>query len=57
MIITPAEFEDRINWINTRISDRESKHRAADDLMCKTLSSLGYDVGIKTFYKMEKWYA
>lgn len=57
MIITPAEFEDRINWINTRISDRESKHRAADELMCKTLSSLGYDVGIKTFMKMEKLYA
>lgn len=55
MIITPAKFEDEMQ----RIAQFESKDAAcieADDLICKTLSSLGYDAGIRIFENIRKWY-
>lgn len=37
--------------------DPERGHRLADQLICKTLRTLGYDYGIDLFVAMDKWYA
>ena len=57
-LITPREFEERMASIfNDRSLDAECKHLAADELMERTLNSLGFSAGTKIFDEMEKWYA
>ncbi|MBO7451087.1 MAG: hypothetical protein J6U54_12050 [Clostridiales bacterium] len=59
--ISPDEFVSQLKaikkkWYNERI-DEEVCHIEMDELLCKTLSSLGYDEGIKLFRTTPKWYA
>ena len=66
-MISAAEFERRMKEILERkpldnkpescAASVAGKHEDADDLMCKTLKSLGYSAGVEIFEKMEKWYA
>ena len=57
-LITPREFERKMEEIfNDSSMDKEEKHMAADELMVKTLNSLGFSTGTKIFIGMEKWYA
>lgn len=37
--------------------DPEVAHRAADQLLCTVLQSLGYGEMVKEWDKIEKWYA
>lgn len=55
-MLTPAKFEDEMKKLleNRSIEDR---HEKADKLMCKALSDNGYEVGVKVFEEMEKWYS
>ena len=55
-MLTPAKFEDEMKkLLDTK--DLELRHKAADRLMCKALSDNGYEVGVKVFEEMEKWYS
>lgn len=59
-VITPAQLEDMMNDIferSEKSEDKEASHREADELLCKTLDSLGYGAGVKIFSKIHKWYA
>ena len=59
--ITPDEFLAKLKDIkNQRFfeeDDVEACHVEMDELMCETLSSLGYDEGVKFFRMTPKWYA
>lgn len=57
-LITPREFEERMATIaNDKSLDTEDRHREGDELMIKTLNSLGFSAGTKIFDEMGKWYA
>lgn len=59
-VITPAQLEDMMNDILEKAEksgDKEMAHREADELLCRTLDSLGYGAGVKIFAKLHKWYA
>ena len=56
-MITPAEFEQRMKELREDIEDIEERHIKADELLCETLKSLGYDAGVKLFERTRKWYA
>ena len=62
-MITPAEFEDKMREISTKVTDtfvdyhEEEAHSAADDLMCAVLRDLGYTKGVEIFERMPKWYS
>lgn len=59
--ISPNEFVRKLRDIKEELyfkeADIEECHMEMDELMCKTLSSLGYDEGIKLFRTTPKWYA
>ena len=59
LMITAAEFERRMREINKdriRNQDEEKSHLEADRLMCEVLKSLGYEVGVRVFEGMPRWY-
>lgn len=59
-LITAAEFERKMRAIeveNIKIGDRELYHKQADELLCKTLESLGYEAGIEIYKRIGKDYA
>lgn len=56
IMITPAEFEDKMKAIAERHDDVDVAHVAADELMCKALIDNGYEAGVKIFDSMTKWY-
>ena len=61
--MTPAAFEDAMRDIvkGSEYGDGkfspETFHINADELMCKVLTSLGYEAGVKIFENTEKWYS
>lgn len=58
-LITAAQFEREmkdIKNISVTTGDDEYGHRQADELLCKTLKSLGYEAGVKIYEGMTKWY-
>lgn len=60
LLITAAEFEKQMKEIReeaSRTRDIEQAHKKADQLMCETLKTVGYDAGVKIFEEMEKHYA
>lgn len=56
IMITAAEFERKMKKI-AEIEDDENRHKKADDLLCKTLKSLGYEAGVEIYERIGKWYA
>ena len=56
VVLTPSEFAIEMQSIFEN-SDVEDSHYLADELMCKTLKSLGFGVGVKIFINATKWYA
>jgi len=54
--IDPEEFRLLMEQIFLS-RDIEARHRAADELMCTTLRSWGYALGVEIFEKAMKWYA
>ncbi len=57
VMITPAEFEDKMRAINDSGDEIDTNHIAADDLMCAVLRDLGYTKGVEIFERMPKWYS
>lgn len=59
--ISPDEFFEKIRVAKEKFffedSNIENCHMEMDEIMCKTLSSLGYDKGVKLFRTTPKWYA
>ena len=58
--ISAADFEKKMRDIeveNIKTGDRELYHKQADELLCKTLKSLGYDKGIEIYKRIGKNYA
>lgn len=59
--ISPDEFIRKMREIKEELYFKkayiEECHMEMDELMCKTLSSLGYDEGVKLFRTTPKWYA
>ena len=59
--ITPEEFLKKLKAIKLKLYFRENDlhacHVEMDELLCKTLSSLGYDQGIEFFRMTPKWYS
>lgn len=59
--ITPDEFLAKLKGIKSqrffKEDDVEACHVEMDELICETLSSLGYDEGVKFFRTTPKWYA
>ena len=45
-----------INKDRIRNQDEEKSHLEADRLMCEVLKSLGYEVGVRVFEGMPRWY-
>ena len=54
---SPEEFNDATQKLHDNIYDTEEVHIAMDELLCKTLESLGYAEGIKIFHNTYMWYA
>lgn len=57
---TPGEFAETMRFFRDRYKDGndiEITHMAMDALMCATLTSLGYEEGVKVFGGTPKWYA
>ena len=52
----PEEFRSKMKTL-AEDDDPESFHSYADDLMCETLTELGYGEGVKIFEDEEKWYS
>ncbi len=55
--MSPEEFKEAMENIDDHFSDPEFLHVKMDELMCKTLRSLGYGEGVDIFEKARKWYA
>lgn len=56
--MTPEQFKKQMEQIENEFGqDIEMAHGKADFLMCKVLSEMGYQEGIKVFEDMPKWYA
>lgn len=59
--MTPEEFKDQMLKIaagdKDGFHDREEDHVDADGLLCKALSELGYEEGVRIYKGMDKWYA
>ena len=59
--ISPDEFVIKMSAIKEEFYFKKACiddcHMEMDELMCETLSSLGYDEGIKLFRTTPKWYA
>jgi hypothetical protein len=53
--MTPAEFAAAMKHAASLATD--AAHETADATMCKVLRALGYDEGIDTFEKRDRWYA
>lgn len=62
-MISPEEFKNEMQkWSDAFNSDNyyldeEYIHIKQDELMCKTLQSLGYGEGVKIFNATPKWYS
>ena len=53
-----AVFTDKMRELSELFSDdEEAGHVEMDKLMCETLRSLGFEVGIDIFINFPKWYA
>ena len=53
---SPKVFEAKMRTLEQLFGDDpETFHYKADCLMCKVLSDLGYEAGVKVFDKAEKW--
>jgi hypothetical protein len=61
MSMTPEEFAEEMSRIKSTTEfvhrDLHNAHMAADELMCKLLSALGYGAGVNAFCEMPKWYS
>ena len=69
--MTPLEFEAKmkellgfklnenidLDNIDLDVPNVEELHKAADDILCEVLESLGYIEGVEIFKSMPKWYA
>ena len=65
--VTPEQFSKEMRYLYDRFysnspleplqEDYEHVHELMDDIMCKTLISLGYNEGVSIFYDTPKWYA
>lgn len=65
--VTPEQFSKEMKRLYDRFystspfeplqEDHERVHGLMDDIMCKTLISLGYSEGVSIFYDTPKWYA
>jgi hypothetical protein len=54
----PEQFKQLMEQYKVEsISDPESAHSKADQLMCRILDELGYGEGVAVFEEVEKWYA
>ena len=53
--MTPEEFETEMDYI-ARMSDIETRHMEADELMCKALEELGFGRGVEIFEHISKYY-
>ena len=51
-----AMFEERMAKI-AKGGDAEKAHKAADELMCGVLETIGYGDAIKIFREMQRWYS
>ena len=51
------ENEMRWIWLNYHDEDSEVCHKKMDELMCATLSRLGFHEGVRIFEDTKKWYA
>ena len=57
-VITPEEFANRMQKIVDNYSrDIEELHGEMDELMMRTLVSLGYGTGVAIFEDAPKWYS
>ena len=58
---TPDEFLAELKKIKTQCYDHEDDvekcHIEMDELLCQTLSALGYDEGVNYYRMTPKWYA
>lgn len=67
MFVNAADFQKSMQELienNSYISngvekerDFENFHKQADDLMCRTLRTLGYDKGVDVYEKIPKYYS
>jgi len=62
MKVTPRDFEIEMEGLVKRKAEDydfglQELHEAMDDLMCETLTSLGYSAGVEIFENTKKWYA
>lgn len=57
MVMSPKDFEEKMQELADREFDEETRHVAMDELMCKVLIQLGYDKGVDIFDHTEKWYS
>ena len=65
--VSAAEFARQMRELaenNTYISngvekeiDSETFHKQADELICRTLRCLGYDIGINIYEQLPKYYS
>lgn len=57
-LLNPDEFLAELKAIKHRQEgDPETCHIEMDEILCQTLSALGYDEGIKYFRTTPKWYS
>lgn len=54
--MTPENFAAAMTELSF-IEDKERRHGAMDDLLCKLLSELGYQDGVDVFNRVDKWYS
>jgi hypothetical protein len=57
--MTPKLFAEKMKKLNIEFghADPEALHGCADDLMCLTLTQLGYKEGVEIFEDMNKKYS
>lgn len=55
IMITPAEFEDKMRAIERKGGSIKECRDSADELMCQVLIDNGYEAGVEIFDKMKKW--
>lgn len=56
--MSPEEFYEKMLQLKKDFGNGEEEvHIKMDDLLCETLSTLGYDDGVKIFKETSKWYS
>jgi hypothetical protein len=56
--MSPKEFTKKMKEIAKKYEgDEEAVHAKMDELMCDTLTKLGYGDGVDIFIETDKWYA